>query len=301
VTWTAARALAGCALAAVVCAIGTSASPSVARAAAPGAPAFRVHTFRFVDRSRTIRLPDGRSVPRPLDTVVRTPSPPGPHPLIVFGHGFALAPSTYRGLLDAWARAGYVVAAPVFPLTNAGAPGGPDESDLVNQPRDVSVVVSSLLALSARPGGVLAGSIDASRIAVAGHSDGAVTALAVAYDRRFRDTRVRAAIVLSGATPSGMGPFPRRGPPLLAVQGTADAINAPGTTAAFFRRARRPKFLLWLLGASHRPPYTYQEPQLRIVEQATAAFLDHYLRGRPLRAFDMAAKRPGLTRLTADP
>ena len=72
-------------------------------------------------------------------------------------------------------------------------------------------------------------------------------------------------------------------------------------TARFFRLAHRPKFLLWLLGASHLPPYTFQQPQLGIVEQATTAFLDHYLKGRPLRAFDQAAQRPGFTRLIADP
>jgi hypothetical protein len=41
-------------------------------------------------------------------------------------------PATYASLLLAWARAGYVVAAPVFPLTNASAPGGANESDLVS-------------------------------------------------------------------------------------------------------------------------------------------------------------------------
>jgi pimeloyl-ACP methyl ester carboxylesterase len=165
----------------------------------------------------------------------------------------------------------------------------------------VSFVISRLLALNIRPGGVLEGKIDPSRIAVAGHSDGGVTAMAAAYDHRFRDRRVRAAIVLSGATLPRMGPFPERGPPLLAVQGTADRINAPGTTASFFRLARRPKFLLWLLRASHLPPYRGQEPQLGIVERATISFLDHYLRGRPLGAFEKAAQHPGLTRLTADP
>jgi len=99
----------------------------------------------------------------------------------------------------------------------------------------------------------------------------------------------------------GMGPFPRRGPPLLAVQGTADPFNAPATTAAYFEVAGRPKFLLWLLGASHLPPYTDEEPQLGIVERTTIAFLDHYLDGRPLGAFERAARAPGLTRLSADP
>lgn len=257
--------------------------------------------FRFVDRSRTILLPDGRRVPRPLETVVRYPATGGSYPLIVFGHGFTLTPASYDSLLRAWAQAGYVVAAPVFPLENANAPGGPTEADLVNQPRDMSVVISKLLALNGRPTSVLGGKIDPSRIAVAGHSDGAETALAVAYDHRYRDPRLRAAIVLSGAALPGMGPFPGRGPALLAVQGTADTTNAPGNTSAYFELAQRPKFLLWLLGASHLPPYTDEEPQLGIVERTTIAFLDHYLKGRPLHALLGAAQHPGLTRLTADP
>jgi dienelactone hydrolase len=274
---------------------------AVAATAAPATPAFRTRLFTFVDRTRSIALPDGKRVPRSLETVVRYPASGGSHPLIVFAHGFALMPATYSGLLSAWARAGYVVAAPAFPLEKADATGGPSQSDLVNEPGDVRLVISRLLNLNARSGGVLDAKIDSSRIAVAGHSDGAVTALAVAYDRRFRDPRVRAAIVLSGAELPGMGSFPPRGPPLLAVQGTADPVNAAATTAAYFERAHRPKFLLWLLGASHRPPYTTEQPQLGIVEDATIAFLDHYLKGRPLGAFRDAARRPGITRLTAEP
>ena len=251
--------------------------------------------------SRTIGVSAGRRVPRSIETVVRYPAAGDAYPLIVFGHGYALTPATYARLLRSWARAGYVVAAPVFPLENAAAPGGPNESDLINQPEDMSFVIAQLLVLNARANSTLNGKIDPSRIAVAGHSDGAETALAVAYDQRFRDRRVDAAIVLSGAALPGMGPFPRSGPPLLAVQGTADTTNSPATTAAFFRLARHPKFLLWLLGASHLPPYTVQQPQLGIVEQATTAFLDHYLKGRPLRAFDQAAQRSGFTRLSADP
>jgi len=285
-----------CAIAACALTVGLAAP-----VASSGAPALRVRVFRFVDRSRTIQLPDGRRVPRSLETVVRYPAAGGSYPLIVFGHGFTLTPASYDSLLRAWAEAGYVVAAPVFPLESANAPGGPTESDLVNQPQDMSVVISRLLDLNGRPNGVLGGKIDPSRVAVAGHSDGAETALGVAYDHRFRDPRIRAAIVLSGAAFPGMGPFPRSGPALLAVQGTADTTNVPANTAGYFALAQRPKFLLWLLGASHLPPYTDEEPQLGIVERATVAFLDHYLKGRPLRALSEAAQHPGLTRLTADP
>jgi dienelactone hydrolase len=289
------------AFAAIVWTLGVSAASPLPSRASSGALVFRVRLFHFVDRSRTIALPGGRSVPRSLETVVRYPVAGDAYPLIVFGHGYALTPANYARMLRVWTEAGYVVAAPVFPLENAAAPGGPNESDLINQPRDVSFVIARLLALTARANSVLYGKIDSSRIAVAGHSDGAETALAVAYDHRFRDPRVSAAIVLSGGALPGMGPFPRGGPPLLAVQGTADPINSPATSAGFFRLARRPKFLLWLLGASHLPPYTDQQPQLGIVERATTAFLDHYLKSSPLRAFYQAAQRPGLTRLIADP
>ena len=98
-----------------------------------------------------------------------------------------------------------------------------------------------------------------------------------------------------------MGAFPARGPPLLAMQGTADAINDPGYTEAYFRRARRPKFLVLLTGASHRLPYTSEEPQLGIVERVTIAFLDHYLKQAPLRRLLAAAQSARLTTVFADP
>ena len=74
-----------------------------------------------------------------------TPAPPcrGPFPLIVFGHGFGVTPGMYIALLRAWARAGFVVAAPLFPGENPRAPGGPTATDLPNEPRDMSFVITS--------------------------------------------------------------------------------------------------------------------------------------------------------------
>src|SRR5205807_3675742 len=107
--------------------------------------------------------------PRTLVTEIFAPThPDGRLPLIVFGHGYAVTPAPYTPLLRAWARAGFVVAAPIFPLENANAPGGPNEADLVNQPRDMSFVISSLLSLDARRSGYLAGRLDRRAIAVSG-------------------------------------------------------------------------------------------------------------------------------------
>jgi fermentation-respiration switch protein FrsA (DUF1100 family) len=203
-------------------------------------------------------------------------------PLVVFGHGFEVTPATYTALLQAWARAGYVVAAPIFPLENANAPGGPDENDLINQPGDMSFIITRLLALSRASTGFLAGLIDPHQIAVSGHSDGGETALSVAYNLYYLDRRVRATVILSGAKIPGAGgyDFPIPAPPLLATQGTADTINPPSFTSAFFDIAPQPKYLLTLFGDDHIGPYTVQ-PQLGIVERVTIAFLDWYLKDIP--------------------
>jgi dienelactone hydrolase len=306
----------------------SSGHPHVSRtsrqAARPGAYAVGLRVLRLVDASRTIALPDGTSEPRPLVTEVFYPAlgapagagrpatpnaaparADGPFPLVVFGHGFALTPQPYAPLLRAWARAGYVVAAPVFPLENADAAGGADESDLVNQPADMRFVISSVLSLSRRSSGPLAGLIDPAEVAVSGHSDGGDTALAVAYDGPYRDPRVDAAVILSGAEiPALPGfTFPPAGPPLLATQGTADTVNPPGATEAFFTAARRPKYLLRLIGAEHLPPYSTEQPQLTIVERVTVAFLDRYLKRVPnaLKRMESAGEVPGTATVIAEP
>ncbi len=258
--------------------------------------------LHLVDGSRSIRLPDGRAVARPVTTYVRYPgSGSGPWPLIVFGHGFAATPGIYAQLLHAWAVAGYVVAAPLFPLGNAHAPGGPDESDIVNQPRDLSFVISQLLAAS-RAGGPMHGLIDPAHVAVAGQSDGGETAFALAYDKGFRDPRVDAAVILSGAQLPGVPfRFAPASPPLLAVQGTADTTNRPRYTYSFFDAAPRPKFLLRLPGAGHLPPYTTKEPQLGVVERVTTAFLDRYLKDGAIDQITEAADAPGVATLLKEP
>ena len=46
--------------------------------------------------------------------------------------GFDLAVSVYSSLLDHWASAGFMVAAPTYPYTAPPAP--PDEADILNHP-----------------------------------------------------------------------------------------------------------------------------------------------------------------------
>ena len=89
----------------------------------------------------------------------------------------------------------------------------------------------------------------------------------------------------------------------MAIQGTADTVNLPSATEAFFTAARRPKYLLRLLGAEHLPPYTTQQPQLTIVERVTITFLDHYLKhgASARRSIPAAGNVPGTAAMLAEP
>ncbi|MDX6480015.1 MAG: hypothetical protein QOG85_525 [Gaiellaceae bacterium] len=286
-------------LAVALAAAGTSAA-----LASPVATRDLPHVLRYVDTSRTITLPDGTTEPRPVTTEFWYPPArlgSGPFPLVVFGHGFASTPWWYRRLLSYWAAAGYVVAAPIFPLGNQNAPGGPDESDLVNQPADMSFVITKVLKASAGTTSPLSGLVDPEKVAVAGQSDGAMTAFGAAYERPFYDYRIRAALVLSGAILGPHSWVEHTGVPLLAVQGSADRVNLPIYARRLFWNVGRPKFFLLLRGAGHLAPYTVPGEPFATVMHTTIAFLNHYLGGGTLAAIRTAAREIPTAELTALP
>lgn len=62
---------------------------------------------------------------RTLKTTIWLPAPPhGSYPLIVFAHGCGESARDFAPMLEAWAAAGYVVAAPDFPVSSLRSPGG---------------------------------------------------------------------------------------------------------------------------------------------------------------------------------
>lgn len=235
--------------------------------------------------------------PRILRVIVRSPvaaanSPRGARglfPLVVFAPGYRQCAAPYRSLLQHWASAGYVVAAVQFPLTNCHV-AQPDESDLTNEPADVAFVIRRLLSLSGHRQGQLAGLIDASRIAVAGHSDGGDLAAALAAAGCCHNKVVRAAIVLAGARwPAFNGPWFARGtPPMIFVQGTADTWNPPETNMELYEAdANGVRYYLDLFGAGHFSPYEGSRADEPEVARVTLDFLDAYLAGQPTRLTDM--------------
>jgi dienelactone hydrolase len=210
-----------------------------------------------------------------------TPSSGGPYPLVVFAHGFAVTPATYAVILDGWVAAGYVVAAPEFPLSGADGPGPASEADLVEQPADLSAVIGFVTAAATDPASWLDGLVDPTRLAEAGQSDGGSTVAAATLDSVARDPRVTAAVTLSGAEldmPGGSYGN-RANVPLLVVQGDRDPVNPPSSSAAIYRDAHEPKGYLDIIGGGHLSPYLDDTPQARLVRSCILGFLDYELGG----------------------
>ena len=204
----------------------------------------------------------------------------GPYPLIVFSHGLGTVPRKYESLLSTWAAAGFVVAAPKFPLTSLGTLGGVDTADVFSQPGDVSFVISVMLLASAAPSGPLSGMISPNDVGVAGHSEGAITTLGF-FNTCCRDPRVKAAAIFSGdpeTYPGGHYVFDGQ-PPMLVVHGTKDAFLPYGQMVSVFNQQKGPKVLLSLLGANHGNWINPRSPWFTSVARTSTDFFRRYLDG----------------------
>jgi pimeloyl-ACP methyl ester carboxylesterase len=172
-------------------------------------------------------------------------------PLVVFSHGLGGSRFGYSHLGRHWAEQGFaslhlqhkgsdrsVWTSGLFDLLN-NLQAAASDSNAIARAQDVSFGITSLLA-----DGQLAARIDADRIAVAGHSYGANTALLVAgatvarevdgnwRDLSFRDERVKSAVIMSAPPFYGDGDMRSilRSVriPTLHVTGSEDLIRVPG-------------------------------------------------------------------------
>lgn len=246
--------------------------PTAANGGAPGHPERSLPTIVFYPAQ-------GRAVASATENAP-SDTRDGPYPLIVFGHGLGSGGAEYRGLLERWAAAGYVVAAPQFPLTHAGTAGGLDPSDYVNQPGDLSYVITAVLRASGEKSGRLAGLVDPQEIGAAGHSHGGVTTLGLAANTCCQDERVKAAIVMSGDTltfPKGHFDY-AKAPPIMFVHGTADALIPYESSVDAFNLANGPKGLVTVLGGDHGATVSASEKAFTSIVRATTDFFDGYLK-----------------------
>ncbi|HTY53825.1 MAG TPA: alpha/beta fold hydrolase [Candidatus Binataceae bacterium] len=239
-----------------------------------------------------------------LDVAAWIPSrdTPGPWPIIIFSHGFHGCNTQSAFLTAALAQAGYAVFAPNHrdaackgqgqlrnwlkrPVVPFDQPNGWSDATYADRDQDIEKLVD---ALSANPQ-YRSPPFDWNRLGLAGHSLGGYTVLGVAGAwPRWKDRRVRAVLALSPYT----NPF--------LVRKTLDDLDAPvmyqggtndvGITPFVKKRdgaydqSPAPKYFVEFEGAGHMAWTNLRDTYHPAIIDYSRAFLDHYLKGKPLPA-----------------
>jgi predicted dienelactone hydrolase len=225
-----------------------------ARRLAPGPLPVGSSDHVFVDTSRPTDangdFPGAQE--RRLEATLWYPAgKPGPHPLLVYSHGFMSMRRENVPLAELLASHGYVLVSVDYPLTNMNAPGGPNVGDAVNQPGDVRFVIDQVLGWTEgeRP---FAGEIDRERIGALGLSLGGLTTTLVSFHPRLRDPRIAAAVSIAGpAAIFSPAFFATADVPFLMIAGTKDAMVDHGLNAAPTPAKIRRGGVLSIAGGSH--------------------------------------------------
>ena len=283
-------------------------APATTTTAAPTTTSVPDHTFderpaavgqyttTFVDETRETPSSGGLAgdAVRVIDTEIFHPvdDDRGPYPVVVFAHGFGGTPEGAINLIERWAAAGNIVVAPRFPLSRPDAPAGPDAGDVLGQTGDISFLITEVTALGAGTGTPLAGLVDPERIGLIGHSNGAITSVAVAGNTCCQDPRIDAVIEIAGTVQT----FPGDGydwgaaPPLLVVHGTGDTLVRYDEAIRIFNAAIGPKALLTIDGAQHGAYYSTSGIGHEATAVVTTDFLWTWLRDDADAAARLAAE-----------
>lgn len=258
--------LAGCAPATAT--IDEATGPVSARRAPEGSYAVGVRTLTLDPRSAR-PLPVTIWFPASADRVA-----PGRFPVVVYSHGLGSRPDLHAGLTTRWAAAGFVVVAPAYPHTRQGAAHF-TRADVRNQPADAWRLIRHLGRLDRNREDPLAGHLDLTSVAAAGHSAGGFTTSGMFSEGH--PARLRAGIVIAGG---GLpGSFAGPVAPVLFVHGTADAVVPLTVGRAAYVRTPGPAAFLSLLGQDHGAYLTPGHPGFAPVLATTTDFLRWTLYG----------------------
>ncbi|MFE7509963.1 alpha/beta hydrolase family protein [Streptomyces sp. NPDC057540] len=279
-----------------------------------------------------LAAPRGRGAD--LQVRVSAPAAGGDLPVVIFSHGFGWSMNGYAPLADHWAAHGFVVVQPThLDSRMLGIPAGDPRTPLIWRHRieDITSVLNGLDVLEASVPR-LAGRVDPSRIAVAGHSWGAQTVSTLlgarvlnadgAPGEDMSDPRVKAGVLLAltglgdDLTPFAAEHFPFMRPsfdtmttPALIVAGDQDqshlSTRGPDWFTDPYTHSPADKSLLTLFGAEHSlggvaghevAETTDENPaRVALIQHLTTAFLSMALLG------DEAGWKAAGTALEEDP
>ena len=296
-------------------------------------------TVAFVSLLLVFSVPEARGQYDPTSTAVAESSPPvdltirddgrdrdipiraylpaahAPAPIIIFSHGLGGSRRGGSYLGAHWSARGYVVVVvqhvgsdesvwqevPIAKRYSA-LKSAASLQNSVSRLRDIPVVIDQLAKWNQKPGHLLHGRVDLSRIGMSGHSFGAVTTQGVSGQTppligdRFVEPRIRAAIMLSPSTHGRSDPKRTLGSvtiPWLLITGTKDSSPIGDTTIEDRRKVYSSlpktidKYELVLHEAEHfafadeREQWRKQKRNPnhhRCIQAITTAFWDSYLR-----------------------
>jgi predicted dienelactone hydrolase len=251
---------------------------------------------------------------RDIPLRVYLPALGGPAPVVLFSHGLGGSREGSSFLGRHWAARGYVAVFLQHPGSDRSVWEGQGREQGMRELRkaanvknfklraeDVTAVLDQLERWNDRPGSVLRGRMDLSRIGMSGHSFGAITTQAVSGQsyasggQRFTDKRIDAAILFSPSSPRRGTPgraFADVKLPWLLMTGTEDQApigdTVEGRLAVYPALPPGGKYELVLDGAKHsaftdRPlPNDSGERNPnhhRAILAISTAFWDAYIKG----------------------
>lgn len=228
-------------------------------------------------------------------------------PIVMFSHGFGSSLDGYGPLTDFWAAHGFVVIQPTHPDSRtSGVPYTPETWR--RRVEQMKRILDELAFLEAAVPG-LAGRVDRSRTAAAGHSFGGQTAGNLlgmrVHGEDLSDSRVAAGVLLATAgrggadlSPFAAEQFPFMHPdfttmttPALVVAGDKDdsplTVRGPDWLTDPYHLSPGPKSLLTVFGAEHSlggiPGHEAKETtdespeRVALIQRVTLAYLRHAL------------------------
>ncbi len=283
-------------------------SISVTAAYAPPQPTTKVAVVCYIWHDPT------RNCDVPVQIYYPT-SGNGPFPIVIFSHGLGGTRQGYEYLGRYWAGSGYVSVhvqhvgsddsvwkgKPLDEVRGSMEAAVAKPENAINRPRDISFAIDQLLQLNSQSDTPFSGRLDGKRIAVAGHSFGAWTALAIAGEGvgpthiSLADPRVKAAIVMSPPVEKSQrhdtAAFSTIGIPVLYMTGTRDDSPIGDARAAdrripFDHTSRAATFFINFDGADHmtfarhlRASESANDNRFHeLITKTTTAYLDAYLR-----------------------
>jgi dienelactone hydrolase len=252
----------------------------------------------------------GVSLPQvKTNSCLDAPITEGAHPVIVFTHGYTGTFTDYTFLFEDLAARGYVVASVnhTYEATAVDFPDGRfvksvlgshlgktvrnDEQALALavsvRLSDLKFIVNELERLNASAESPFGGQLDMSRVALAGHSLGGLTALLGLE----QEPRFRAGIFIDGVVPDSL--FSATKTPVLIL--AAGAEQWSNDECRLWDQLRGPRFAVNLLASEHVTPSDAvwlvkgviktgpagPEKTIGAIRDYVAAFLDVNLRGKP--------------------